>query len=105
MPKTHVRKGDTVLVLTGKNKGAKGVVESVDAEGQKVIVEGVNLVKRHNKAKPPLQPSGSITEKAAPIHISNVMLMDSSTKQPTRVRYEGEGRDKKRVSVKTGKPV
>lgn len=105
MPKAHVRKGDTVLVLAGKDKGKKGVVQSVDAPNQKVVVEGVNVVKRHQKPKPPLQPSGSIVEKTNPIHISNVMLIDPKTKEPTRVRYEGEGAEKKRVSAKTGKPV
>lgn len=105
MAKAHVRKGDTVLVLTGKDKGKKGVVQAVDPVGQKVTVEGVNSVKRHNKPKPPLQPSGSITEKNNPIHISNVMLVDSKTKQPTRTRQLIEGDKKTRVSVKTGKPV
>lgn len=105
MPKAHVRKGDTVLVLTGKDKGKKGIVQTVDAEKQKVVVEGVNIVKRHNKPKPPLQPTGSIVEKNLPIHISNVMLIDSKTKEPTRIRYEGVGREKTRVSAKTGKPV
>ncbi|MBN9420330.1 MAG: 50S ribosomal protein L24 [Candidatus Eremiobacteraeota bacterium] len=86
MPKAHVRKGDTVLVLTGKDKGKKGLVEAVDPTGGKVTVEGVNVVKRHNKPKPPMQPSGSITEKNNPIHISNVMLVDPKTKKPTRNR-------------------
>ena len=105
MPKSHVRKGDTVLVLTGKDKGKKGVVETVDARNQKVTVEGINVVKRHNKPKPPMQPSGSITEKNNPIHISNVMLVDSKTKEPTRVRYAEVNGQKERVSAKTGKPV
>ncbi|MBX3166574.1 MAG: 50S ribosomal protein L24 [Candidatus Eremiobacteraeota bacterium] len=105
MPKAHVRKGDTVVVLTGKDKGKKGVVEAVDPTGGKVTVEGVNVVKRHNKPKPPMQPSGSITEKNNPIHISNVMLVDPKTKQPTRTRNKVEGDKKVRVSAKTGKPV
>lgn len=105
MPKSHVRKGDKVVVLCGKDKGKQGVVQSVDAEKQKVTVDGINVVKRHNKPKPPLQPSGSIVEKTLPIHISNVMLVDPKTKQPTRVRYQVEGDSKVRVSAKTGKPV
>lgn len=105
MPKAHVRKGDTVLVLTGKDKGKKGLVEAVDPTARKVTVEGVNVVKRHNKPKPPMQPSGSITEKNNPIHISNVMLVDPKTKQPTRTRNVVEGDKKVRVSTKTGKQV
>lgn len=105
MPKSHVRKGDTVLVLAGKDKGKKGVVEAVDADKKRVVVEGVNVVKRHNKPKPPLQPSGSIVEKNLPIHISNVMLVDPKTKEPTRVRYQVEGDKKTRVSARTGKEV
>mgnify|MGYP000898465839 CR=1 FL=1 len=105
MPKAHVRKGDTVVVLTGKDKGKKGVVQAVNAPDKKVVVEGVNVVKRHNKPKPPMQPSGSIVEKTLPIHISNVMLVDPKTKKPTRVRYQIEGDTKVRVSAKTGKPV
>lgn len=105
MPKTHVRKGDTVLVLTGKDKGKKGVVEAVNPTKDTVTVAGVNMVKRHNKPKPPLQPSGSITEKNNPIHISNVMLVDSKTKEPARTRYKVEGEKKTRVSAKTGKPI
>lgn len=95
MPKAHVRKGDTVLVLTGKDKGKKGLVEAVDAHEGKVTVEGVNVVKRHNKPKPPMQPSGSITEKNNPIHISNVMLVDPKTKKPTRKRVAVEVTEKK----------
>jgi len=77
----------------------------VNAPDKKVVVEGVNVVKRHNKPKPPMQPSGSIVEKTLPIHISNVMLVDPKTKKPTRVRYQIEGDTKVRVSAKTGKPV
>jgi|EP01012_Entosiphon_sulcatum_P042327 large subunit ribosomal protein L24 len=95
MPKAHVRKGDTVLVLTGKDKGKKGLVEAVDPTGGKVTVEGVNVVKRHNKPKPPMQPSGSITEKNNPIHISNVMLVDAKTKKPTRTRAKAEAAEPK----------
>ena len=105
MPKAHVRKGDTVFVLTGKDKGKKGLVQAVDAPNHKVVVEGINVVKRHNKPKPPLQPSGSITEKTNPIDISNVMLIDPKTKQPTRTRNKIEDGKKTRVSAKTGKPV
>ena len=105
MPKAHVRKGDTVVVLSGKDKGKKGVVQAVNARDSKVVVEGVNVVKRHNKPKPPLQPSGSIEEKTLPIHISNVMLLDPATKEPTRTRHKVEGEKKVRVSAKSGKPV
>lgn len=105
MPKAHVRKGDTVKVLTGKDKKKTGVVESVDVRNQKVVVEGINMVKRHVKPKPPMQPTGSIVEKSAAIHISNVMLVDPATNEPTRTRREENEGKKVRVSVKTGKEV
>lgn len=84
MPKVHVRKGDTVLVTTGKDKGKKGKVISVEPEKSRVIVEGVNVVKRHTK---PTQkaPQGGIMEKPAPVHSSNVMLFCTKCNNPTRI--------------------
>jgi large subunit ribosomal protein L24 len=97
MPKVHVRKGDTVLVTTGKDKGKKGKVISVEPDKSRVIVEGVNIVKRHTK---PTQkaPQGGITEKPAPVHSSNVMLFCTKCNSPTRISKKPLG-DGKKVRV------
>jgi len=85
MPKVHVRKGDTVLVTTGKDSGKKGKVVSVLPEQSRVIVEGVNVVKRHTKPTQKL-PQGGIMEKPAPVHSSNVMLFCTKCNSPTRIK-------------------
>ncbi|MBP7331068.1 MAG: 50S ribosomal protein L24 [Firmicutes bacterium ADurb.Bin373] len=82
--KVHVRKGDTALVITGKNAGKKGKVLRVIPDSSRVIVEGVNIVKRHARPTQKL-PQGGITQKEAPIHSSNVMLYCSKCNSPTRV--------------------
>jgi large subunit ribosomal protein L24 len=82
--KLHVRKGDTVLVLTGKNAGKRGKIIQVYPATQRVIVEGVNVAKRHSRPTRSL-PQGGIVEKEAPIAGSNVMLVCSKCSQPTRV--------------------
>ncbi len=84
MPKVHVRKGDTVLVTTGKDKGKKGKVISVDPEKSRVTVEGVNVVKRHTRPTQKM-PQGGIMEKPAPVHSSNVMLFCTKCNNPTRI--------------------
>ncbi len=83
-PKVHVHKGDTVLVIRGKNAGKKGKVLEVQPVKSRVVVEGVNKVKRHTKPSRSL-PQGGIMEKEAPIHSSNVMLYCSKCNRPTRV--------------------
>ena len=95
-----IKKGDTVVVIAGKDKGAKGKVLKVLVERDRVIVEGVNKVKRHSKPTPKSQ--GGILEKEMSIHVSNVMLLDSKTDKPTRVRNEIKDGKKVRVSVKSG---
>lgn len=82
--KVHVRKGDTVLVITGKDAGKRGKVLQVIPSKQRVIVEGVNIVKRHTKPTRAL-PQGGIIEKEAPISSSNVMLICTKCNQPTRI--------------------
>ncbi len=86
--KTHVRKGDQVVVLVGKDKGKRGEVLEVDKEKMRVVVDGVNIVKRHQKPQPPAIPQGGIIEKAMAIHISNVMVVSPADGKPTRVRRE-----------------
>ena len=88
MAKKHVKKGDQVLVLTGRDKGRKGTVLEVNTEKNRVVVEGVNIVKRHQKPQPPAIPQGGIVEKALSIHISNVMVISPADGKPTRVRRE-----------------
>lgn len=83
-PKLHVRKGDTVLVLAGKNAGKRGKVIQVYPATRRVIVEGVNVAKRHSRPTRSL-PQGGIVEKEAPIAGSNVMLVCGKCSQPTRV--------------------
>ncbi len=83
-PKVHVKKGDMVQVITGKDAGKRGKVLSVDPEKSKVIVEGVNIVKRHTKPTQKM-PQGGIVEKEAPIASSNVMIYCSKCKEPVRI--------------------
>ncbi|MFZ5897669.1 MAG: 50S ribosomal protein L24 [Bacillota bacterium] len=81
--KIHVRKGDTVLVITGKDAGKRGKVVSVEPKRQRVVVEGVNIVKRHTRPTRRV-PQGGIKEKEAPVHVSNVLLLCSKCHRPTR---------------------
>ena len=83
--KFKIKKGDTVVVLTGRDKGRQGNVLRVMPKEKRVLVQGINMVKRHNR---PSQVSpGGITEQEAPIHISNVAHVDPKTDKPTRVGY------------------
>jgi large subunit ribosomal protein L24 len=82
--KLHVRKGDLVKVITGKNVGKKGKVLQVFPVTQRLIVEGVNVVKRHSRPTKSL-PQGGIVEKEAPIDSSNIMLVCSKCNEPTRI--------------------
>jgi large subunit ribosomal protein L24 len=101
-----IRKGDTVEVLAGKDAGKRGTVERVDPKKRRVIVEGLNIVKRHTKARPPAnpqqaartQPTGGVIEKPAPIHVSNVAVVSPSSGKPTRVGYKYTDGRKIRVS-------
>ena len=106
-PSMKVKKGDTVLVLSGKDKGAKGRVIAAYPQTQKVLVEGVGRVKKHTRISTSQRGSqqGGIVTQEAPIHVSNVMVIDSEDK-PTRVGYrkDEEGRTI-RVSRRTGKDL
>lgn len=99
---SRIKKDDQVVVIAGKDKGARGRVLLIDRERERVIVEGVNRVKRHTKPTPK-NPSGGIIEKEAGIHLSNVMLLDTKTDKPTRVKMGTDKDGKKvRVAVKSG---
>lgn len=80
-----IRKGDNIVVLTGKYKGRRGTVLRVIAEKDRVVVEGINLVKRHTRPNPARGTSGGIIEKEAPLHVSNVGLYNPMTKKADRV--------------------
>jgi large subunit ribosomal protein L24 len=93
--KSHVRKGDEVLVIAGRSLGTRGRVVSVDPQRERALVEGVNLVTKHQKAQgqgrtpeaTARQQSGRI-QRPAPIHVSNLMVVDPTTNQPTRVAHK-----------------
>ena len=100
----HVKTGDKVKVITGKDKGKEGVILKTFPKKDRVIVEGINIVKKHRKASQ-TNPTGGILEEAAPIHVSNIMLIDAKTGEPTRVGSKVEERKKVRVSKKTGEII
>ena len=93
-----LKTGDKVVVIAGKDKGKEGLITKVLRADNKVIVEGVNIVKKHNK--PNGADGGTITEMEAPIHASNVMIIDPKTKKPTRI---GHSTDKKGKKIRIAK--
>ncbi|HLF59083.1 MAG TPA: 50S ribosomal protein L24 [Alphaproteobacteria bacterium] len=86
MAKLKIKKGDKVIVISGRDKGKSGNVLRVEPERRRVVVQGVNMVKRHTRASA-AGPAG-INEKEAPIHVSNVAHIDPKTNKPTRVGYK-----------------
>ena len=102
-----VKKGDTVVVMSGKDKGAKGKVIEAYPGRERVLVEGVNRIKKHTKISRTERgaQSGGIVTQEAPIHVSNVMVVDSDG-NPTRVGYRiGEDGKKVRISRRNGKDI
>lgn len=99
-----VKKGDKVKVITGKDKNKEGVILEAQPKKDKVVVESVNVVKKHQKPSQ-AAPQGGIVEKEAPIHVSNVMLIDPSNGEATRVGYQTVDGKKVRVSKKTGEVI
>ena len=85
MPKVHVRKDDTVQVISGKDRGKRGRVLRVMPKDSRALVEGVNMVKRHTKPIPQRNIKGGVVEKEGAIHVSNLMVVDPDTDKPTRV--------------------
>ena len=102
MAKLQIKKGDTVVVISGKDKGKQGTVIATEPKKERVFVEGVNTVKRHTKPSQ-ANPQGGIVTKEAGIHVSNVMIVDPETKTATRIK-KVEGKDGKfvRATVKSG---
>jgi large subunit ribosomal protein L24 len=110
MAAMKIRRDDNVRVITGKDKGRTGRVLRVDPVKQKVYVEGANIIKRHTKPRTlrdtqRAQEIGGIVEMEGPIHISNVMLIDPESNEPTRVSIKREGGRRVRVAKKSGKEI
>ncbi len=97
----RIRKGDRVMVITGKDKGKSGIVMEVRPKEQRCLVEGLNIMKRHTKPRPPNEPGGVI-ERPAPIHLSNVALIDPKDGRATRIRIEELDGRLVRVSSRSG---
>ena len=94
MQASRIRKNDKVIILTGKDKGKIGKVMKILRKKDRILVERVNMVKKHQKPNPYQQQAGGIIEKEAPVHASNVMLVCDSCAQPTRIgyRYTADGK-------------
>ena len=104
MAKLHIKKNDTVIVLAGEDKGKTGKVLKVLVDKQKAIVEGVNFVNK--SAKPSAKnPQGGFEKVEAPIHISNLSLIDPKSGKPTRVSIKHEGKNVIRVAKKSGEEI
>ncbi len=104
MAKLKIKTGDLVKVVAGDDKGQEGKVQKVLIEKNKAIVEGVNLVSKHNKPSA-ANPQGGIVKKEAPIHISNLALIDPKSGDATRVGYRVEGDKKVRFSKKSNEVI
>ncbi len=103
--KTHIKKGDTVIVLTGESKSQKGRVLEVDRDKNRAVVEGVNMVSKHTKPNTKA-PQGGIIKKEAPVHISNLMIVDPASGTPTRVGKRLNEKNKLvRYSKKSGEEI
>jgi len=101
----HVKKGDTVIVIAGKDKGKKGRVLAAYPKKERVLVEGINLVKKHTRPSQS-NPQGGIVTKEAPIHVSNVALIDPKTGTATRIGYKVlENGKKVRYAKKSGEII
>ena len=104
MTKLHIKKGDTVFVNAGNDKGKTGKVLSVSVADNKAIVEGINLVSKHTKPNSK-QPQGGIIKQEAPIHVSNLNLIDPKSNKPTRVAIKVVDGKKVRIAKKSGEEI
>jgi large subunit ribosomal protein L24 len=103
--KLHIKKGDTVIVISGESKGQKGRVLEVNREKNRALVEGVNMVSKHTKPNSKA-PQGGILKKEAPVHVSNLMLVDPTSGKPTRIgRKLSEKGKLVRYSKKSGEEI
>jgi len=101
--KLKIKKGDKVVVITGRDKGKTGEVLKVLREENRLLVQGVHMVKRHQRQT--MQVQGGIIEKEAPIHVSNVAHIDPKTQKPTRIGYRMDGERKIRVARRSGEAI
>ena len=104
MKKLHIKKGDTVYVNAGNDKGKTGKVLQVIREKDRVVVEGINMISKHTKPNAKT-PQGGIIKQEAGIHVSNVQLIDPASGKPTRVGYKFEGEKKIRYAKKSGEEI
>lgn len=104
LSKTKLRKGDEVVVLTGKSKGATGKIEKIHPKDQRVTIGGVNMVKKHQKPNM-VHPDGGIVDQAMPLHISNIALLDPKSKKPTKIAYKITESGKERIAKKSGDKI
>lgn len=104
MSKLHIKKDDTVIVLTGADKGKKGKVLKVIVDDNRAIVEGVNMVSKSTKPSAK-NPQGGIIKQEAPIHISNLSLIDPKSGKPTRIAIKREGKKVTRIAKKSGEEI
>ncbi|NND16053.1 MAG: 50S ribosomal protein L24 [Eudoraea sp.] len=102
--KLKIKTGDTVRIIAGDHKGSEGKVILVDKKKNKAIVEGINMVSKHEKPSAK-NPQGGIVQKEAPIHVSNLSLIDSKSGETTRVGYEIRDDKKVRVSRKSNEVI
>jgi len=103
--KLHIKKGDTVFVNSGEYKGQKGRVLEVNRSTERAIVEGINMILKHTKPNAQ-NPDGGIIKKEAPVHISNLMLIDPSSGEPTRIGRRRNNKGKLvRYSKKSGEEI
>jgi len=100
----RIRKGDEVVIIAGKDKGKTGTVIEVRPAEERVVVEGLNMIKRHTRRRPPDEPGGVI-DKPAPLHWSNVSLIDPKERLPTRVRFEERDGKKVRIAARSGAKI
>jgi large subunit ribosomal protein L24 len=105
-----IRRDDTVRIIAGKDKGKTGRVLRVDPKKERVVVEGANIIKRHTRPRTlrdtqRAQELGGIVEKEGPIHMSNVMLIDPDSGEPTRVGVRRQGARRTRIAKKSGKEI
>src|SRR3989344_444882 len=99
-----IKKGDKVVVIAGKNRGVTGTVAQIITKKDMVVIDGVNMVKKHRKATAHSR-QGQIIDKAMPIHVSNVMLADPKDGKPTRIKITRENGVRRRVAVKSGSKI
>ena len=101
----RVRTDDEVVVISGKDRGKTGRVLRVDPVKERVFVDGLNIVKRHQRPTPGTNQPGGVIEKPGPIHISNVALVDPKDGKPTRTRVEDRDGKRVRVGVRSGEVI